>query len=44
MVTGKGNLMGLLRVKWSNINVFNHLESGHSEGREEDGMTQSNRS
>jgi hypothetical protein len=36
--------MVLLRVKWSNINVLKHLESGHSEGREEDGMIESNRS
>jgi hypothetical protein len=41
MVVEKGNLMGLLQIKWSSINVSNHLESGHSEGREEDEMIKS---
>jgi hypothetical protein len=44
MVVERGKIMGLLQVKCGNINVFKHLESGHTEGREEDGMIQSNRS
>jgi len=44
MVVERGKLTGLLRVKWRNVNVFKHLESGPSEGREEDGMIQSSRS
>jgi hypothetical protein len=42
MIVEKDNLMGLLRVKWSIINVSNHLESDQSEGRKEDVMIKSN--
>jgi len=31
MVVERGKIMALLRVKCGSINVFNHLESGHTE-------------
>lgn len=42
IVVEKGNLMGLLLVKWGIINASKHLESDHSEGRKKDGMIKSN--